>query len=193
MISGIVLAAGRSSRMGQPKMLLPWGQTTVLGQVIESVRQAGIYDILVITGGARESVENIAAQLDARTAYNEGYETSEMLSSIRLGLENQISQAQAALICLGDQPQIQPRNVRSICDAFIKDKFNLVVPSYKLRRGHPWLVARPLWDELIQLQPPKSPRDFLNAHAQEIKYVAVDDPSIIEDLDTPEDYLKSKP
>jgi molybdenum cofactor cytidylyltransferase len=62
-----------------------------------------------------------------------------------------------------------------------------------MRRGHPWLVARSLWDELLRLKAPASPRDFLHAHAADIHYVPLDTPSIIEDLDTPQDYLKHKP
>ena len=62
MITAIILAAGQSKRMGQPKMLLPWGETTVLGQVIETVQSAGVGNILVVTGGAREQVEEIVRQ-----------------------------------------------------------------------------------------------------------------------------------
>jgi molybdenum cofactor cytidylyltransferase len=62
-----------------------------------------------------------------------------------------------------------------------------------MRRGHPWLVARSLWNELLELQPPQSPRDFLNRHAGEILYVEVDNPSILADLDTPDDYRNAHP
>jgi molybdenum cofactor cytidylyltransferase len=62
-----------------------------------------------------------------------------------------------------------------------------------MRRGHPWLVARPLWGEILAMMSPQSPRDLLNAHSNEIEYVNVDNPSILQDLDTPEDYLKFKP
>jgi len=67
------------------------------------------------------------------------------------------------------------------------------VPSFQMRRGHPWLVARPLWPEILALKPPESTRDFLAGHAHEIHYVNVDTPSILADLDTPEDYEKSHP
>jgi molybdenum cofactor cytidylyltransferase len=60
-ISAILLAAGQSKRMGRPKMLLPWGNTTVLGKVIETIRNAGIDDILVVTGGAKNEVEKLVA------------------------------------------------------------------------------------------------------------------------------------
>jgi len=193
MITAIIPAAGRSVRMGRPKMLLPWGKSTVLEQVIQSVQDAGIQDILVITGSARNEVEQIAAQHQVRTTYNEKFESEEMLASIQCGLRAQQAGAEAALICLGDQPQLRQESVRGVCAAFDKNGSSIVVPSYRMRRGHPWLVARPLWDELLKLLPPHSPRDFLNAHASEIEYVLLDSPTIIEDLDTPEDYLKFKP
>jgi molybdenum cofactor cytidylyltransferase len=62
-----------------------------------------------------------------------------------------------------------------------------------MRRGHPWLVARALWSEIFELQPPASPRDFLNKHAGEIHYINIDSESILADLDTPEDYQKAHP
>ena len=191
MISAIVLAAGESKRMGQPKMLLPWGETTVLGQVISVLHAAGVEDIVTVTGGFREQVETVAMQFGSRVAYNEKFASNEMLSSIQCGLRS--LQAEASLICLGDQPQVQEGSVRRVRETFERSRSSLVVPSYRMRRGHPWLVARPLWEEILQMKSPQSPRDFLNAHANEIEYVEVDNPSILQDLDTPEDYLKFKP
>jgi molybdenum cofactor cytidylyltransferase len=118
-----------------------------------------------------------------------------MLSSFQTGLRavRANPSAEAALICLGDQPQIQNGSVRAVVSRFIETGASLVVPSFQMRRGHPWLVARPLWDEILQMKSPQSPRDFLNRHASEIEYVGVDNPSILADLDTFEDYLKSRP
>jgi molybdenum cofactor cytidylyltransferase len=62
-----------------------------------------------------------------------------------------------------------------------------------MRRGHPWLIARSLWSEILDLKQPASPRDFLTRHADEIHYINVDTPSVLADLDTPEDYEKSRP
>lgn len=190
MISAIILAAGRSVRMGQPKMLLPWGHGTVLTHVISVFREAGVEDILVVTGGAKEQVEGLVAELPVRTVFNPQYESGEMLSSIQCGLRALSAQAQAALIGLGDQPQVQAGSVRKVCEAYLEAKSSLVVPSYRLRRGHPWLAARPLWADMLKLQSPQSPRDFLNAHQAEIRYVELDDPNILADLDTPEEYRK---
>ena len=192
-ISAIILAAGQSKRMGQPKMLLPWGNTTVLGKVIETLQAAGIEDILVVTGGAKAEVEKIIANYKVRVVHNENFEQGEMLGSIQLGLHKQKSSSEAALICLGDQPQIEEGTVQTVVESFHANKSSIVVPSYQMRRGHPWLIAKELWGEVLQMTAPESMRDFLNKHKSEILYVDINSPSILQDLDTPEDYLKLKP
>src|SRR5215510_6797170 len=90
MNSAIILAAGQSKRMGQPKMLLPWGNVSVIEHVISVFAAAGLDDILVITGGARQEVEQIIKHHQnhdkVRTLFNENYSRGEMLSSIQCGL-----------------------------------------------------------------------------------------------------------
>ncbi len=189
MITAIILAAGESKRMGEPKMLMPWGKSTVLQTVISTFQASGIKDILVVTGGARQQVESLIGKT-VETVFNEKYQTSEMLSSIQLGLSVKKREASAALICLGDQPQVEERSVRSVCNAFLASKSEIVVPSYQMQRGHPWLVARSLWDELLSIKPPKTSRDFLKKYSRKIHYVIVDNSSILADLDTPEEYAK---
>jgi molybdenum cofactor cytidylyltransferase len=193
MISAIILAAGESKRMGRPKMLLPWGNGTVLTHVISVFQKARLEDILVVTGGGREQVEELLSHHNVRMVYNKEFAAAEMLASIQYGMRALTHQTQAALIGLGDQPQVKERSVRMVCEAFVETGSSIVVPSYRMRRGHPWLVARTHWDELLKMNPPQSPRDFLNAHRAEIHYVDVDDPTILADLDTPEDYGKWRP
>ena len=186
-ISAVILAAGKSTRMGQQKLLMPWGNTTVLGKVIETLQAAGVEDIIVVTNS------KIAPQIKSyefRVAINDG---GEMLESIQIGLQAQKPTAEATLICLGDQPQAEERSARSVCDVFRENQSGIVAPSYQMRRGHPWLIARKFWGEVLQLRAPESMRDFLNFHKNDIVYVEHDSPSILQDLDTPEDYLKYKP
>jgi molybdenum cofactor cytidylyltransferase len=186
-ISAIIAAAGKSVRMGQQKMLMPWGNTTVLGKVIETLQAAGIEDITLVTNS---TIALQTTNYKLPIVLNDG---GEMLGSIQLGLQAQKPSAEATLICLGDQPQVEEGSVRRVCDSFRENKSSLVVPSYQMRRGHPWLIARELWDEVLQLRAPKSMRDFLNAYKNDIFYVEYDSPSILQDLDTPADYLKYKP
>ncbi len=202
MISAIVLAAGESRRMGQPKMLLPWGSRTVLGQVIVTLREAGLEDCLVITGRFRELVDQQASDLGASTVYNPNYASGEMLSSIQIGLralQDRINTARmslepnAALIVLGDQPQIQQRTVELVLDEYRRTPSALIVPSFNMHRGHPWLIANTLWDEFLHLQAPETPRDFLGRQSDRIHYLPLETSTILQDIDTPDDYLKSRP
>lgn len=193
MISALVLAAGESSRMGQPKMLLPWGNTTVLGQVIRVIKSAKIEDILVVTGAARKLVEAMCRAEGARAVFNERYDQGGMLVSLQTGLRKMRSATEAALVTLGDQPQIRENYVRLVARRYADSRAPLIVPSYNRRRGHPWVVDRAFWQEILGMSEPETPREFLNRHAADILYVDLDSPTILEDLDAPEDYFKSRP
>lgn len=197
-VAAIILAAGESKRMGQPKMTLKWGETTVLERVISVFANAGIERLVVVTGSAREEVEKIVAaarvKYPVRSVFNEEFAEGEMLSSIQCGLRAVVEQGvQAAMIALGDQPQVRERSVRTVCEAFKQTGSPLVVPSFHMRRGHPWLVEKSLWGGILALRAPQTPRDFLNAHADRIRYVEVDDAGILADLDTPEQYRGYEP
>jgi molybdenum cofactor cytidylyltransferase len=193
MITAIILAAGKSTRMGSPKMLLPWGDTTIIEHVISVFSNAGIEDILVVTGGAREQVEAVILECKksypVRNVHNKDFTNGEMLSSIQCGLQDLGERGvEAAMIGLGDQPQVQAGSVQLLMDAFLKTGSPLVVPSFQMHRGHPWLVVSSLWNELIEMDSTQTPRNFLNAHAKDIYYVNMDTPTILSDLDTPDDY-----
>jgi molybdenum cofactor cytidylyltransferase len=192
-IATIVLAAGLSRRMGAPKMVLPWGNTTVIGQVVNVLSQAGLGEILVVTGGARSQVEAALRGSLARTVFNPRYQEDRMILSLQLGLAGLSSGIQAALVALGDQPQIKGEVVAAILSAYFASGAPLVVPSFQMRRGHPWLVDRSLWGEIMALQPPQTLRNLMNAHQDQIAYLNVLDDTILRDLDTPEDYIREHP
>lgn len=195
-ISVVLLAAGLSSRMGQPKLLLPWGGTTVLGQVVSTYAMAGMKEIVVVTGGAHVQVERLLTELSKdfpiRIVYNPAYARRGMLSSIQAGLAALDPQTHAALIGLGDQPQVRDETVRHLCATFVQTMSPLVIPSFHNRRGHPWLAARPLWHKILALPISTTPRQFLNSYAGQVIYVSADQ-SILQDLDTPEDYARQRP
>jgi molybdenum cofactor cytidylyltransferase len=193
MISAVVLAAGQSRRMGQAKMILPWGSTTVIGQVVQTLAQAGLEEIVVVTGGNRQEVEAALVGLPARTVFNPEYAAGEMLSSLQAGLGALAPQAQAVLIALGDQPQMQVEVAQAVLAAYQSSRAWVVAPSHQMRRGHPWILARPLWAEALALRPPQTLRHLLKAHAGQTAYVAVETDSILLDLDTPHDYEKFHP
>lgn len=195
MISAIVLAAGLSTRMGRPKLVMPWGTTTVIGQVVTTFAQAGADEIVVVTGGAQVEVEAAVCGVTGatvRTVFNPRFAEDDMLVSLRAGMGVLGEEVQAMLVALGDQPQIEAAVIRSLLEAYHASHSPLIVPSYQMRRGHPWVVGHSLWPDLLSAPVGFTMRDFLNAHQQQITYIAVESSSILRDLDTPEDYERWK-
>jgi molybdenum cofactor cytidylyltransferase len=193
MIYAIVLAAGESKRMGQPKMLMPWGQTTVIGKVVTTLTEAGLGNIIVVTGGSHMDVDNALKKFKVEITYNKDYTNGEMLTSVQVGLTALDKSAHAALIALGDQPQIELQVVHAILNRYRNSRKQIIVPSYRMHRGHPWIIDQALWQEILTLNPPQTLRDFLGKHSNIIDYVDVDTPSVIQDLDTQSDYSQYKP
>lgn len=179
--------------MGRPKLTLPWGDTTVIGQVIGVLMQGGVEQVVVVTGGSEADVSPLARALGARTVLNPRYTEDDMIYSVQTGLQELEEGTEASLIALGDQPQIESQVVRSLVVLYRETRAQLIIPSYQMRRGHPWLVGRAYWDELLTTKAPATLRDFLEAHAGEITYVTVTTRSILMDLDTPEDYYRQRP
>jgi len=134
----------------------------------------------------------MAGKFPVRVAYNPDYKLGGMLSSIKTGLKVLGAQTRAALIALGDQPQVQGVTVRRIFTAFMETKAPLIIPSFENQRGHPWLAANSMWDEILALPLTITPRDFLIAHTAQVEYIATDN-SVMQDLDTPEDYSRLRP
>jgi molybdenum cofactor cytidylyltransferase len=193
MIGAVVLGAGRSQRMGRPKLTLPWRKTTVIGQVVDVLSAAGVAEIIVVTGGARAAVEDALRHTPAIPVFNPDFSDGEMSRSLLVGLNTLSKSLDATLVVLGDQPQIELDVAKAVIAGFQREHSALVVPSYKNRRGHPWLVARSLWRELLELQVPKTLRDFLNQYLSDTCFVNVDTPSVLQDLDTPRDYQRFRP
>jgi molybdenum cofactor cytidylyltransferase len=193
MISAIVLAAGLSTRMGTQKMLLPWGQTTVIEKVLSSTTEAGLSNIYVVTGSSRAVLMKLLQGRNLNFIFNKDFANGEMLTSIQVGLKALSSEVEAVLIVLGDQPQIEARVVKEIITRFQASHHPIIVPSYKMHRGHPWLIEKTFWKDVLALKPPLTLRDFLNSHHKIIDYVNINTSSILEDLDTQEDYSQFTP
>jgi molybdenum cofactor cytidylyltransferase len=188
-VGAIVLAGGLSRRMGEPKVLLPWAEgRSILAHILEQIRLAKVDEITVVTGHHADQVAAVAAGCGAAAVHNPDYATGEMLSSLKAGLRAQPASIAAALIVLGDQPRVQPRVIGKLLAAYFEGRGEIVVPSYQMRRGHPILVDRRYWQEILALPPEGAPRDVINAYADRIAYVEVDTDSLLRDVDTPDDY-----
>lgn len=192
-VGAVILAAGMSKRMGQAKLVLPYQGSTVIGTVLTVLHSTGISPLIAVSGGAREAVEQAIERLpfEVVVARNPDPAGTEMMDSLRIGMVNLPAHLDAFLIVLGDQPQLQPEIVSRLVQEFRSTGRPLIIPSYQMRRGHPWLIGRSLWDALAGLQPDQTMRDFLNQHNRSIHYLTVETNSVLEDLDTPEDYQRA--
>jgi molybdenum cofactor cytidylyltransferase len=190
MIAAVLLAAGESRRMGRPKLTLPWGNGgSVISQVVARFREAGADPLLVVTGGDREEVERALRGAGAQCLFNPIYRQGGMLSSIKVGLRRLLDgEAEAALVAPADLPYLTAETLRSLLDHRRRSGSDLIVPSHEMRRGHPVLIGRAYWQEVLDLPEGRTLRDFLRRRTGQIDYVVVGDAGVIQDLDTPEDY-----
>jgi molybdenum cofactor cytidylyltransferase len=192
-IGAVVMAAGLSKRMGNPKMVLPWGKQTVIEKVITTLLSSGIKEVVVVTGGASDEIKAVVSGQPVQVVFNPDYADGIMLNSLRVGLKALDQSLDASLIALGDNPQIEQVIVEKIVYEYKNTQSRIIVPSYDMRRGHPWLVDKSLWQTLIEWDINRTLRDFLNQYSKEIHYLSVNTPSVVMDLDTPEDYENQKP
>lgn len=188
-VAGIVLAAGASSRMGRPKMLLPMGGVTLLGTVAAALLDADLPRVVVVLGCEADRIRAAAGLPDEarlRVAVNDDWRSG-MASSLRRGLE-ECGEAAAALVALGDQAGITAERVKRIVSAW-RPGAPLVVPVHNRRAGHPVLFARALWDELRALSGDVGGRDVVKRHLDRAVLVAAEP---LADLDTEEDLRRHR-
>jgi len=192
-IAGIILAAGASSRMGRPKMLLSVGGGTLLSAVTGALLDGGIGSVVVVLGCEADHVRRSAGLPDdprLRVAVNADW-PSGMASSLRRGID-ECGEAKAALVALGDQAGITPERVRRIVSAW-RPGVPLVVPASGRRAGHPVLFDRALWEELRSLSGDVGGREVVKRHLEEAVFVPAEP---LADVDTEEDlrlYLSGCP
>ena len=191
-VTAVVLAAGESRRMGRNKLLLPWGDTTVLGRTLAHVAASSVADGVVVTGHDRHEVEKVASQRDLTTLFNEDYRTG-MLSSVQAAIRSLPPATEGALVMLGDQPLVPARLIDALLQANAASPSGLVAPAFKGRRGNPVIIDRRYFVELLALPPEAAPRALLQSHPDDLLLVEVEDDAILHDLDRPEDYERLRP
>jgi len=185
-VGAIILAAGQSTRMGRNKMLLPIAETTIIQTIVSEVAATSARDIVVVTGHEAAQLTDRLQSYSTRCVFNPDYADSEMIVSIQVGLRSINEHLQAALIVLGDQPRIRHDIVQQVIDAC--EPGALIVPSHQRQRGHPILIDRALWADILSLPSTATLRDFIRSHEDRIRYVEIDSDSVLKDVDTPEDY-----
>jgi molybdenum cofactor cytidylyltransferase len=177
--------------MGESKQLLPFANTTILGTVIDHIVQSTVDETLVVLGSNRENIEEVIKDLPVKSVYNPSFKEG-MLSSAQKGFGSLPEEAEAALIFLGDQPKIPTSVIDQVIRAYHSSEKGIVIPVYDRKRGHPVLISTKYREEVSHLNPQIGLRELIHNHPEDILEVDLDSPSILEDIDTPEDYKNLK-
>lgn len=187
MISAILLAAGRSRRMGAFKPLLPFGDRTVIEACVGNLLAGGVQEIVVVVGHRAPQVREQLAHLPVRFALNDEQD-SEMGLSIARGVEQVSESAEAVLIALADQPAIPPAAVGFLIAEGKRARRRLIVPVYEGRGGHPVWIDLSFRRELMNLDAQGGLRALFAAHPLEVLRVPVASPYVARDMDQWDDY-----
>jgi molybdenum cofactor cytidylyltransferase len=186
-IAAVILAAGRSTRMGGPnKLLAELGGKPLVRIVAEQVLASRASSVTVVTGHQAAEVEKALAGLKVKFVRNPDF-VAGLASSVRTGIAAVPENADGAVVCLGDMPLIDARLIDRLIEAFAPDRGNLIaVPVSDNRRGNPVLWSRRFFDELMMLDGDIGARHLIARHAEAVAEVPVEGHGAFLDIDTPE-------
>lgn len=203
-VTGIILAAGQSTRMGKTKQVLPYKGRTILDQVINTALASDLDHVLLILG---HEAAQIRAQIQHRDRlgivinpeYDRGQNTSVQAgiramakpsTDSRLSpLPETGSPPDGAMFILGDMPRVQVSTINTMIARFKEKVPGLLIPYYDQKRGNPVIIRKDLWPDLEHLPPDSGARAIFKRHEHQILRLDVPDPGILFDVDTPQNYL----
>jgi len=188
-IWAVILAAGESKRMGTPKMLLPFNGSTMIECVIGNVTRSNVYKTILVLGAENESLTKLTGILPVECCFNGNYKEG-MLSSVKCGFRNIPAGTRAVMVFQGDQPLITSYVINSVIQAYLSSGKGIVIPVYNKRRGHPVLIDNKYRDEIEQLGSDKGLRSLAYNFPDDVLEVSTEEPGILRDFDTYNQYLK---
>jgi len=187
MISAVLLAAGKSERMGRFKQLLPLGRKTFVECCVDNLLASGLDEVIVVTGHNEEAVRSVLAGRPVQFAYNVDYGLG-MASSIVRGFRSVSASNDAVMIALADQPLITPEAIKQLIRAYQRSSPLITIPRYLGRTGHPIIIAKRLASEIESMDLQVGLRQVIAANISKVHYVEVDEEGILLDFDYPEEY-----
>jgi molybdenum cofactor cytidylyltransferase len=191
-VTGVVAASGRSSRMGAPKALLDAGGATFLARILDSLREGGASPLLVVVEDPLGPIGAEARRRGGVVVLNPD-PAQGPISSLRAAIGALPEDVAAILFCPVDHPLVRGATVRALIEEFLRTRPPLLVPTFQGRRGHPVLLGRRLFPELLADELPEGARTVVRRYLHEGLQVPVDDPGILADIDTPDDYRRHFP
>lgn len=188
MIAAVVLAAGTSSRLGVPKQMLEYQGRSVLALVVKNLLETSVGRVVVVLGHRAEELAGILEGYPVEKVVNGRYAEGQS-TSVKAGLAALGGSAEAIIFVLGDQPLVKPRTVRLLIERYSLSG-GIVAPYYRGQRGNPVLFSRRFFSEIEALKGDAGAREIIGRHPESLSRVDVDDPGVLFDIDTWEDYRK---
>lgn len=200
-ITGILLAAGLSSRMGQPKQLLPFGEKTIVETVVDNMLNSKFSKVVVVLGHYADKIQELIDEYPVTKVINPDYREG-MLTSAQVGIkslnltkddkylrEAKYADSTAFSIMLVDQPFITSTLIDTVIDAYVQTDKGIVLPSYQYKRGHPVIFHQKYADNILALDADSDGvRTLYKLHSEDIHYINVDTDAVLRDIDYKEDY-----
>ena len=186
MLSGIVLAGGRSQRMGRPKALLTAGGVSFLERCVESLGRGGCEDILVVLNSEDPEPARLASSAGARVVRGAG-EDSEQIDSLRAGLGELAPAAEAVVVLPVDHPLVMAETVAALVRVYLQSQAPIVRATHRGKRGHPVLFSRACFAELLEGKAAEGARSVVRRYRDVSRDVEVNDRGVVADIDTPAD------
>jgi molybdenum cofactor cytidylyltransferase len=177
-IAGIVLAAGASSRMGQDKALLRWGDKTFLEHLLAALRNAETDPVRVVLGANADQVQKKISLGAGEAVLNPDWQKG-MLSSLIAGLNSLPTDVEAAVVCLVDHPCVSSTLIRMLIENFRTGGKLIAIPTYQGRRGHPVLFSATLFDELRAAPLEVGARHVVRRHADDILELPTEEEGVL--------------
>ena len=189
MICAIVLAAGRSRRMGVQKLLLPFGGQTVITHIVDQLLASSVDEVYVVVGYQWKRISQELSGQPVSIVKNPNYKSG-MLSSVRCGLRAIPQQCLAVLVALGDQPSVTSKLIDQMLQAFTATEKRIIVPLYKGKRGHPIMFSELYRNDILAHYDNVGLRGLLHAHPDDVLELTVSTLAVLSDMDYPEDYRR---
>ena len=187
-LAGLILAAGKSERMGGPKPLLRIFGKTFLENILDEALRSNLSDVKTILGYGADLILERLPQIRERVILNPDYESGQ-LSSIQTGIRSlEESNAEGVMLFLIDHPFVSRDLINTLIDCFSRWSNPIVIPSFQNRRGHPMIFGSEVFEDIMNAPLDQGAVAVVRKRQNRILHVQVDEPGILVDLDTPEAY-----
>lgn len=187
--SALIVAAGLSSRMKRFKPLLPLGEKTIIERVVRTLKDAGIENIVLVTGYQADEIEHLLADQNITFIRNGQYADTQMFESVKIGMHALAGKCGRFFFLPGDIPLFRPHTLTVLLDVMKNSNADVVSPVYSGKRGHPALVSQGMIQKILDYSGGAGLKGALASLECTKVDVSVPDPGILMDADTPEDYL----